>query len=186
MQPANILNDIKNIISEARQKAVHSVNFERVMMYWRIGERIFEEEQKGEKRAEYGTALIKNLSKQLKAEFGSGFSARNLEMMHLFYRTFPNTQTLSAQLSWSHYTLLLSIKNRDKREFYIAETKKNNWSVRQLERQINSQLYERLLLSNDKESVLAVAKSEKHPENPDEIIKDPMVLEFLGLKREAS
>jgi len=156
------------------------------MMYWKIGERIFEEEQKGEERAEYGFSLIKNRSKQLKPEYGSGFSARNLEMMRLFYRTFPKTQTLSAQLSWSHYTLLLSIEDQDKRAFYIAETKKNNWSVRQLERQINSQLYERLLMSNDKENVLAVAKQEKYPENPGEIIKDPMVLEFLGLKQESS
>ena len=134
MKPSNIVSDIQSIISEARQKAVRSVNFERVMMYWKIGERIFEEEQKGEERAEYGVSLIKNLSKRLKPEYGSGFSARNLEMMRLFYRTFPKTQTLSAQLSWSHYTLLLSIEDQDQRAFYIAETKKNNWSVRQLER----------------------------------------------------
>lgn len=97
MKPDKILSDIRSIIAEARQKAVRSVNFERVLMYWKIGERIFEEGQKGEDRAEYGAALIKNLSKQLKPEFGSGFSARNLEMMRLFYRTFPKTQTLSAQ-----------------------------------------------------------------------------------------
>lgn len=154
-------------------------------MYWQIGQRIFEEEQKGEERAEYGTALIQNLSKQLRPEYGSGFSVRNLELMRLFYRTYPKTQTLSAQLSWSHYSLLLSIENEDKRTFYQAESEKNNWSVRQLERQINSHLYERLLKSNNKDQVLAVARNEKRPEHPEEVIKDPMVLEFLGLKQKA-
>ena len=180
------ISDIQRIIAGARERAVRSVNFERVVMYWQIGQRIVEEEQQGEARAEYGTSLIKSLSKQLTPEHGSGFSVRNLEMMRLFYRTFPKTQTLSAQLSWSHYVLLISLDDEDKRSFYIAEAEKNNWSVRQLERQINSQLFERLLLSNDKNSVLAVAKKEKHPEKPEEIIKDPMILEFLGLKREAS
>ena len=93
---------------------------------------------------------------------------------------------LRTQFSWSHYRLLIRIENQDKREFYIAETEKNNWSTRQLERQINSSLFERLLKSNDVEDVLAVARNEKQPENPTEIIKDPMVLEFLGLKREAA
>lgn len=183
---SNIFHDIQNIISNARQKAVRSVNFERVLMYWKIGERIFEEEQLGKERAVYGAATIKNLSKQLLPIYGSGFSTRNLELMRLFYRTYQNSQTLSAQLSWSHYTLLLPIVDEDKRLFYEAETTKNNWSVRQLERQINSALFERLLLSNDKQSVLKVARKERLPESPEEIIKDPMVLEFLGLKRESS
>lgn len=182
----SIIADIRNIISQSRSNAVRAVNFERVIMYWKIGERIFEEEQEGKDRAEYGTALIKNLSKKLQPDYGTGFSIRNLEMMRLFYRTYPKTQTLSAQLNWSHYSLLLSIDNEDKRTFFQAETQKNNWSVRQLERQINSHLYERLLLSNDKESVLAIAKKERHPDKPEEIIKDPMVLEFLGLERRAS
>jgi predicted nuclease of restriction endonuclease-like (RecB) superfamily len=98
---------------------------------------------------------------------------------------FPIASALRTQLSWTHYKLLLSVDNEDKREYYIAETVKNNWSVRQMEHQINSSLYERLLLSNDKESVLAVARNEAIPSNPNEIIKDPMVLEFLGLKRES-
>lgn len=183
---AHLIQDIQGIISQARARAVKSVNFERVLMYWKIGERIFEEEQQGKERADYGAALIKNISETLKPRYGSGFSSRNLELMRLFYRTFPNSQTLSAQLSWSHYSLLISFDNEDKRTFYIAESQKNNWSVRQLERQINSQLYERLLLSNDKAQVLAVAKKEKHPEKPEEIIKDPMVLEFLGLRRESA
>ncbi|MGH2623181.1 MAG: PDDEXK nuclease domain-containing protein [Sphingobacterium sp.] len=109
-----------------------------------------------------------------------------MNLYRQFYRTFENVHTLYAQLSWSQYKLLLSVDNQDKRKFYIAESIKNNWTVRQLERQIYSSLYERLLLSNDKESVLAVATKEKLPSDAKEIIKDPMFLEFLGLKREAS
>lgn len=106
--------------------------------------------------------------------------------MRQFYCTFPIANTLYSQLSWSHYKLIIRLDNEGKRAFYIAETTKNNWTVRQLERQINSQLYERLLLSNDKASVLAVARGDKQPSEAKEIIKDPMVLKFLGLKREAS
>ena len=130
--------------------------------------------------------MIKYISEQLQPQFGSGFSVRQINLYRQFYRAFENVHTLYAQLSWSQYKLLLTIDNQNKREFYIAETIKNNWTVRQLERQIYSSLYERLLLSNDKESVLAVAKNEKQPSDAKEIIKDPMVLEFLGLKREAS
>jgi len=102
-----------------------------------------------------------------------------------FYRIFPIASALRTQLNWTQYKVLISIENEDKRAFYIAESVKNNWSARQLERQVNSQLFERLLLSNDVESVLQVARAEKIPTEPKEIIKDPMVLEFLGLKREA-
>jgi predicted nuclease of restriction endonuclease-like (RecB) superfamily len=109
-----------------------------------------------------------------------------LERYRQFYRTFPIATALRTQLSWTQYKLLLSVDSEEKREFYIAENVKNNWSSRQLERQVYSNLYERLLLSNDKESVLAVAKNEKLPSDAKEIIKDPMYLEFLGLKREAS
>lgn len=182
----NLLLEIKNLIANARETAVRSVDFQRTLLYWYIGERIFNEEQQGKERAEYGNYLIKYLSEQLTPEYGSGFSRRQLERYRQFYRTFPIASTLRTQLSWSHYKLLLGINNEDKREYYIAETVKNNWSVRQMERQINSQLFERLLLSNDKESVLAVARNEKLPTNPSEIIKDPMVLEFLGLRRESA
>ncbi|RZK11542.1 MAG: DUF1016 domain-containing protein [Flavobacterium sp.] len=182
----NLLLEIKNLIANARETAVRSVDFQRTLLYWYIGERIFNEEQQGKERAEYGNYLIKYLSEQLTPEFGSGFSYRQLNRYRQFYRTFPIVSTLRTQLSWSHYKLLLGLNNEDKREYYIAETTKNNWSVRQMERQINSQLFERLLLSNDKESVLAVARNEKLPTNPSEIIKDPMVLEFLGLRRESA
>lgn len=103
-------------------------------------------------------------------------------MNRQFYRIFPITNALRSQFSWTHYRTLIRIDNQDKREFYIADAEKNNWNARQLERQVNSQLFERLLLSNDVQSVLAVAREEKLPINAKEIIKDPMVLEFLGLK----
>lgn len=109
-----------------------------------------------------------------------------MNLYRQFYRTFPIVHALHAQLSWTRYKLLLSVDNEEIREFYVAKTKKNNWTSRQLERQVHSNLYERLSLSNDKESVLAVAKNEKQPADAKEIIKDPMLLEFLGLKRESS
>ena len=182
----NLVIEIKSLIETAKQSAIRSVEHYRTVMYWHIGERIFNEEQKGKDRADYGNYLIKYLSEQLQPEFGSGFSVRQLELMRQLYRTFPIANTLYSQLNWSQYKLLLRIDDNDKRDYYIAETVKNNWSVRQMERQVNSQLFERLLLSNDKESVLAVARNEKQPTNPFEIIKDPMVLEFLGLKRESA
>jgi len=112
--------------------------------------------------------------------YGSNFSRRQIELFRQFYRIFPIANTLYSQLNWSQYKVLIRISNDDKREYYIAESVKNNWNVRQLERQINSSLYERLLLSNDKESVLAVARGEKQPSDAREIIKDPVFLEFLG------
>lgn len=178
----SFIQEIKSIIFNSRHNAIRSVNWERTLMYWNIGKRIFEEEQQGKERAEYGLYLIKYLSKQLQPEFGSGFSTRQLERYRQFYRTFPIASALRTQFNWTHYRLLMSIEDQHKREYYIAESTNNNWSSRQLERQINSNLYERLLLSNNKESVLAIAKKEKIPTEPFEIIKDPMILEFLGLK----
>ncbi|MCW9733263.1 PDDEXK nuclease domain-containing protein [Avibacterium sp. 20-15] len=181
-----IITDIKQIIAQSRENAVRAVDFQRVLMYWHIGKRIFEEEQQGQARADYGSYLIKSLAKQLQPEFGTGFSARQLERYRQFYRTFPIATALRTQLNWTQYKSLISINDPDKREFYIAESIKNNWSSRQLERQINSSLYERLLLSNDKETVLAVANNQLIPNDPKQIIKDPMVLEFLGLQRESA
>lgn len=154
-------------------------------MYWQIGRRIVEEEQGGSARAEYGKSLIKNLAKELEPEFGSGFGKRQLDYSKKFYLEFPIVHTLYAQLNWSQYKWLLDIPDKDKREYYILETINNCWTARQMKRQINSMLYERLLLSNDKESVLAMARKERAPEAPQEIVKDPMVLEFLGLEKKA-
>ena len=178
--------EIKHIINSARQNAVRSVDFCRVQMYWYMGKRIFEEEQQGKDRADYGAYLIKNLAKQLEPEYGSGFSARQLERCRQFYRLYPIASTLRTQLNWSQYKMLISIDDPDKRMYYELESVNNGWTARETERQINSQLYERLLLSNDKEAVLAVARKERIPQSPLEIIKDPMFLEFLGLERKAA
>ena len=157
----NILNPIQSIIANAQARAIRSVDTERVLMYWQIGKVIFEEEQQGKERAEYGEFLIKSLANALEPQYGTGFSYRQLNLFRQFYRTFPIVNALRSQFSWTHYRTLIRIDNQDKRDFYIAETEKNNWNARQLERQVNSQLFERLLLSNDLQSVLAVAKEEK-------------------------
>jgi len=179
-------DDIKNIIVDAQKSAVRSVDVQRVLMYWRLGERIFVEEQRGENRATYGTYLVKNLAEMIEPEFGSGFSVRQLELSRQFYRCYPIANALRSQLNWYQYRLLIRIDDDYKREYYELEATNNAWTGRELERQINSSLYERLLLSNDKEAVIAVARKERIPESPAEIIKDPMMLEFLGLKRDAA
>ena len=181
----DLVSDIRFIIESARTNAVRSVDFCRVQMYWQIGRRIVEEEQEGNIRAEYGKALIKNLAKEIEPEFGSGFGQRQLERARQFYIEFPIASTLRTQFNWSQYKLLIAISDKDKREYYELEAASNCWTARQMQRQINSMLYERLLLSNDKESVLAMARKERAPETPQEIVKDPMVLEFLGLEKKA-
>jgi hypothetical protein len=122
----NLIHEIKSLIANAKEVAIRSVDHHRTLMYWHIGERIFNEEQQGKDRADYGNYLIKYLSEQLQPEYGSGFSVRQLELYRQFYRTFPIASSLRTQLSWTHYKLLLSIDNEDKREYYIAETVKNN------------------------------------------------------------
>jgi len=181
--PTSFVQDIKTIIGQARTQAVRSVEFHRVEMYWKLGERIFTEEQQGKERADYGAYLIRGLASEIEPEFGSGFSVRTLEQSRQFYRTFPIANALRSQLNWTQYRTLIQIADSSKREYYELEAVKNAWNGRELERQINSGLFERLLLSNDKESVLAVARNQKLPELPHEIIKNPMILEFLGLER---
>ncbi|MBR4572698.1 MAG: DUF1016 family protein [Prevotella sp.] len=180
-----LYQDIRHIIETSRSNAVRSVDFCRVQMYWQLGRRIFEEEQQGKERADYGTYLLQNLAKRLEPEYGSGFGYRQLKFCRQFYRIYPNGNTLRSQLNWSQYRRLIQIDDPDKREYYELESVNNGWTARETERQINSMLYERLLMSNDKESVLAVARKERIPESPAEVIKDPMVLEFLGLERKA-
>lgn len=180
-----LVGEIRSIIESARTNAVRSVDFCRVQMYWRIGQRIVEEEQDGHARAEYGKGLIKNLAKEIEPEYGSGFGQRQLERARQFYIEFPIASTLRTQFNWSQYKLLIGIADKDKREYYELEAANNCWTARQMQRQINSMLYERLLMSNDKEAVLAMARKERMPEKPQEIIKHPMVLEFLGLEMKA-
>lgn len=180
------LEEVKGIIDDSKVKAIRAVDHVRVKMYWELGRKIVEEEQQGMERAEYGKFLIKNLSALLQSLYGSGYSKRQLEMFRKFYLTFPIAHAVRAQFTWRHYRIYISIENQHKREFYQEECIKNTWSYRQLERQLNAGLYERLLLSNDPESVLSVARSEKQPIDAKEIIKDPIVLEFLGLKPEST
>lgn len=182
----NFIEEIKEIILTSRANAVRSVDFCRVQMYWHMGKRIFEEEQQGKERAEYGTYLIRNLAKEIQPEFGSGFGYRQLAFCRQFYKTYPIVNAVRSQLNWTQYRLLIQIDNEDKRSYYEHEAVNNCWTARELERQINSMLYERLLLSSDKESVLAVARKERIPQTADEIIKEPMMLEFLGLKPHSS
>lgn len=136
-------------------------------------------------RAAYGAQIIRGLAARLEVEYGSGFGVRQLDQSRKFYRLYPIAHTLCAQLNWSQYKLLISIEDADKREYYQLEAVSNCWTKRELERQIHSHLWERLCLSNDKASVLAVARKERIPESPVEIIKDPQRLEFLGLEKKA-
>jgi hypothetical protein len=123
----DLLSQIQEIIIQAREKAIRSVDYERVLMYWQIGNKIFEEEQQGKDRAEYGSFLIKTLALELEPHFGSGFSVRQLELCRQFYKVFQNTNALHSHLNWTQYKLLIRIDSHEKREFYIAEASKNNW-----------------------------------------------------------
>ena len=182
----DFISEIKGVIEQSRLKAVRSVDHIRVRMYWELGRKIVEEEQHGKERAEYGEFLLKKLAQALLPIFGTGYSYRQLAFFRKFYKTFPIVNALRSQFNWTHYRLLFQLENQPKRQFYEVESVKNNWSSRQLERQINSQLYERLLLSSNPEDVFSIARSEKLPVDAKDIIKDPMVLEFLGLKPESS
>lgn len=180
----NFYKDIKSILQNARNNAYKTVNFIMVEAYWNVGKKIVEVEQYGENRAEYGTSLIKDLSSRLTAEFGKGFTQQNLRNMRQFYLNFPNRHTLCSELSWSHYRLIMRIENEKAREYYIQESIASNWSVRALERQINSLYYERLISSQEKQSVIeeSIEKTKDLLLTPKDIIKDPYVLEFLELK----
>ncbi len=180
-----LYQDVKAIIEEARANAVRSVDYNRVLMYWKTGRRVFEEEQQGKDRADYGAYLIQRLARRLEPGYGSGFSKRQLHLSVQFYRTYPKVNALRSQLNWTQYRTLIQITDPEKREYYELEAANNCWTARELERQKNSLLYERLLKSNDKEAVLAVARKERIPESLTEVVKDPMYLEFLGIKQRA-
>lgn len=184
----NVARDIFDIVRKARQKAYSSVNSAMVDAYWQIGRRIVEEDQQGELRAEYGKGLIQDLSRQLSDEFGKGFSVANLKSFRQFYLTFQDVEksyTLCSQLSWSHLRLIMRVDNEKARDYYITEAARENWSVRQLQRNINTLWYERLLTSADKKAALAQEGSFDR-QSPREFIKDPYVLEFLQLPEHSS
>ena len=174
--------NIRAILEKARSTAYRAVNFAMVQAYREVGRIIVEEEQRGAERAEYGKGLIKELSIRLTKDYGRGFDESNLRNMRLFYQTFPNCDALRHELSWTHYRLLFRIENGEARNFYMLESVKNNWSTRELERQINSLLYERLALSKDSEKVLELSTKGQVIQEPKDVIKDPYVLEFLDLK----
>lgn len=176
---------IREIVQEARAKAYRSVNFIMVEAYWNIGRLIVEEEQKGKERADYGESLMQLLAERLTHEFGKGFTKTNLWYMRQFYLAFPILHALRGELSWTHYRLLLKVERGDALRYYQQEAIANNWSTRQLERQINSFYYERLLSSKNKAPLKAEAHKPEEQAQPEDLIKDPFVLEFLNVKRDA-
>lgn len=189
---------IRRILDAARSKIARTINFEMVQAYWLVGKEIIEEEQKGSKRAEYGTKLIESLSERLRAEYGKGWSPSHLWHVRQFYLTFqercpkiPHTlcaesdshflHALRAELTWSHYRILMRFDDPKARSFYEIECAKNNWSIREMERQIGSLLFERLALSKDKKGLLRLATKGHEIQTYRDLIKDPYVLEFSGL-----
>jgi len=184
IQNPSVIQEIKQILTEAREKVARTVNNELLLAYWNIGRIIVESEQAGSEKAEYGKQLLKSLSKELTRELGKGFSVSNLQYMRRFYLEYENQQTLSVNLSWSHYCELLNVSDQHARAFYQQESINSNWSVRELKRQIDTSLFERLLLSNgnaNKEKVLALASQGAQYSKPNDILKDPYVFEFLGI-----
>ena len=181
----DIYEEIHDLFYNARQNIISNINSTMTKTYFLIGKRIVEEEQNGNKRAEYGKNLIKMLSEKLTKEFGKGFSETNLEQMRKFFKVYGIPQTLSEEfqfnLSWSHYLILMRIKDINARNFYEIEVFENNWSLRELKRQVNSTLYERLVLSKDKEKVKELLIKGQIIEKAQDVIKDPYILEFLGL-----
>lgn len=179
-----MVDEIKLILDKARNSIAHTVNSELLYAYWNIGRIMVENEQSQPERADYGKQTIRELSKALTRELGKGFSVSNLQFMRRFYLNYQIQQTVSVKLSWSHYCELLSISDPDKRSFYEKEAINANWSVRELKRQIDSSLFERLLLSRgdaNKEQVLSLALKGNEIAEPSDIIRDPYVFEFLGL-----
>jgi len=184
----NLHNDIKTLLQNARNRVYASINSTMTETYWAIGKRIVEEEQEGESRAKYGKGLLQNLSIALSEEFGKGFSVDNLENMRKFYSAYSKSETASRKfkLSWSHYIFLTRITDKDERNFYEIEAIEGSWTLRELKRQFNSAIYERLKLSRDKSKVKELSSKGQIIESVKDVIKDPYVLEFIGLPVESS
>ena len=187
----SLIVDIWTIISNSKEKVTTSINTVLIETYWNIWKYIVEYEQKWKERAEYWKSLLKNLSKDLAEKYWKWYSERNLKYCRNFYNSFKNLnsqkrQSLIAKLSWTHIVRLLSVRNENERSFYIIETSENNWSVRELDRQINSLFYERLALSKDKNWVIELSKKWQIIENKEDLLKDPYVLEFLWLWEHSS
>lgn len=179
-----LYESIRKVIDNARGTAYRAVNFAMVHAYWQIGRLIFDEEQRGKRRAEYGTSLLKQISRNLSLEYGKGFDESNLRHMRNFFSSFPIQDALRPELSWTHYRLILKVERSDAKEFYMKEAIEGNWSTRTLERQINTLYFERMLMTpkKGKRDVKSEAEHKKEISKPVDIIKDPYVLEFLDLK----
>ena len=178
----DIHSEIKEVLLSSRSQAYSAVNFAMVQAYWHIGRIIVEHEQRGSLRAEYGKAILQRISEQLSEEFGKGFTVTNLKYMRQFYITFPNGHALRDELTWTHYRTLLRVENDAARNWYMEECVRSGWSSRQLERQISTLYYDRLLASRDKAPVIAEADKLMKPMAAENFIKDPYVLDFLDLK----
>ncbi len=179
---SDFISGVRDLLVEARQSVVKQVNATMIKTYYEIGRRIVEQEQQGKEVANYGDYLLVRLSESLSGSFGKGFSKRNLELMRQFYLTYKIAKSpISQSLSWTHYIRLMRISDPDERRFYEIEAANNNWSVRELNRQFDSALYQRLALSRDKEAVKELAIKGQTIEKPEDILKDPYVLEFTGL-----
>lgn len=181
---SSMILEIRELLETTRKNVAQQVNTQMLTTYWNIGRIIVEYEQQNQLRAEYGKQTLRELSKELTREFGKGFSVSNIQFMRRFYQSYSIQQTVSVKLSWSHYCELLSITDENKRSFYEKEAINSGWSVRELKRQIDSSLYERLLLSSgdvNKEKVLSLAQKGIEISRPADIIRDPYVFEFLGV-----
>ena len=181
-EKSSLYDTINRIIEEARNTIYKTANFTMVKAYWDIGRVIVEEEQSGRERAEYGTELIRRLAEKLTKTQGKSFSERNLWYMKQFYQQWTNMNALRSELSWTHYRLLLRVESEQARQFYKQECIDCNWSTRTLERQIGNLYYQRMLMSKNAQSVKDEALEKQIAQEPKDIIKDPYVLNFLGLK----
>lgn len=178
----SLVNQIGQELASARKSAVQTVNNILVQTYWKIGKYIVEYEQAGKERAKYGEELLLNLSKDLTLKLGKGFSKSNLIYIRKLYLAFPKSETLSHLLSWSHYFEILKAEDNLEISFYVKQCELENWSVRELKRQMKSMLFHRIALSKDKTAVLDLSKNGMQIEDPKDIVKDPYVLEFLGIE----
>jgi Uncharacterized conserved protein len=180
----SLKKEISQLLIAGREQAGRAVNTILVQTYWQIGRHIVEFEQGGEAKSEYGSNLLDRLSRDLTLEFGKGFSRSNLFQIRNLYINFPKIQTLSGQLSWSHYCEILKSDNELEISFYTKQCQKENWSVRELKRQMKSMLFHRLALSKEKEDILLLSQKGAEIQHPKDIIKDPYVFEFLGLQNQ--
>jgi len=180
----SLYEKVRDILQKARRNVTRCVNTEMVRAYWFVGEAIVEHEQKGKKRAQYGEQIIQSLSERLTAEFGKGFTKNNLWYMRQFDLTYQQKlHAVRGELSWTHYRLLLKIEKQEARDFYEQEAADGNWSTRELERQITTLFYERLLLSKQKNRMVQQVRTKAAKYSPEEFIRDPCILEFLAKKQ---